>query len=553
MKTRKIVAILLCLVMLVALAACGGNGTTNNSSNPPTDNSSTPPSGTSPSPSDPGDNTPSDKTKDNLNISIASDSGTLNPTQMTLGLMDAVQTIYEPLWEVNEVTGDIIWLLAESVEEVSPTQWTVKLREGVTFSNGNAFTADDVIHSLKYWKGVGVNAVRVQSLDAENTKKIDDYTVELHMVDYYVMNWSACSLFMIFDEESFDEVALTLNPIGTGPYKVKEYVTSSHLTLEANDTYWGEQPAIRQLSFKVMAEPSQIVNGLSTGMIDVASELALADYDYVSSLSGYRVDARLFGGGKTLSFNAGKLGEFNLIDDPENGKLKRYAVIHAIDPQVIVDIVYEGRGATMNSLATTRFLDFQPEYANMHSTYSEGYNVELAQRYADESGLTGKTITIMTDGMSDRVKTAEIIQDMLSKIGVTAEIVNYDPATVNTMQYDPEATFDLRVANQIAPNMRTCDLLVNGVRYSPVLSAPGAFPDNQYYLEIAPLTIHTSDETRRLEYVWEVLSMYVENAVSYMMCEVELVQVFAEDIDANSVVRGVCNGNIRYSNLKVVS
>ena len=554
MKKSRFLAILLCLVMLLAFVACGDNSSTKNSSTPPTNSGTSPNSSTSPENSaSPATNTPpAGSTRDTLNIAMTSDAGTLNPALMTRGLYDAIQVIYEPLWELTE-DGEIIYVLAESVEEVSPTQWTVKLREGVTFSNGNPFTASDVIFSLNYWKGVGVNAVRVQSMDAENTKAIDDYTIDLRMTDFYVMNWSACSLFTIYDEESFDEVAIVLNPIGTGAYEVKEYITNSHLILEARDDYWGAAPDIKTLNFRIMAEPSQVVNALTTGTIDVATDLSLADYDYVSSLSNYNIDSRYVGGGRTIGFNSGKKSFFNRYDDPVKSLEARYAVIHAIDPQVIIDIVYEGQGKVMKNIVPELCLDYQPEYAGMHSTYAIGYDVELAKQYAESSGLAGQTISMMTDGQFDRVQTAELIQDMLAQIDVTLEINNYDPATTNTMQYDPEATHDMSTANGIAPNRRTCDLMVNGVRYSPVLSAPGAFPNNEYYLEIAPLTIHTPDETRRLEYVWEVLTMYVENALGFGLCEVKQSQVFPADIDMNSLVRGICNGNIRYMDLKVVS
>lgn len=540
MKKRNLIAILLCLVMF-SMAACGGN------SNTPADT----PAGAGPTTAASSAPGSASAARDTLNISMASDAGTLNPSQMTSGLAEAIQTVYEPLWEVTE-DDEIIYLLAESVEEVDPTHWIVKLRQGVTFSNGNPLTASDVIFSLKYWKSVGINAVRVQSLDAEATNAIDDYTVELCMVDYYVMNWTACSLFMIYDEESFDEAKINLNPIGTGPYALKEYVTNSHLILERRDDYWGEQPDIKTLNFRVMSEPSQVVNALNTGMIDIATVLEMADYEFVSGLPGYNVDSRYVGGGRTLRFNSSKHSFFNRFDDPQKGLDARYAVIHAINPQVIIDIVYEGKGKVMKNVAPELCFDYKPEYVGMHPTYAIGYDPELAKKYAESSGLTGETITIMTDGQADRVATAELVQDMLAQIGVTAEINNFDPATVNTAQYDPESTHDLQIDAQIAPNRRVCDLLVNGVRYSPILSAPGAFPNNEYYLEIAPLTIHTPDEEKRLEIVWEVLSLYIENALSFGMCEVEQAQAFPGDIDVNSIRRGVCNGNIRFMDLKLV-
>jgi ABC-type transport system substrate-binding protein len=91
---------------------------------------------------------------------------------------------------------------------------------------------------------------------------------------------------------------------------------------------------------------------------------------------------------------------------------------------------------------------------------------------------------MMTDGSAEAIKTAEIVQNMLSVIGVTVEINNYDVATVWQMLYDPTAVYDMSAGNGIAPNRRVGDQLLNGVRYSPTMSAPGAFPDVEEYLEL---------------------------------------------------------------------
>ena len=73
----------------------------------------------------------------------------------------------------------------------------------------------------------------------------------------------------------------------------------------------------------------------------------------------------------------------------------------------------------------------------MDETYSIGYNVDKAKEYADKSGLTGKTVKLITNGASDYVTLAEVIQQNLSDIGVTVEIVNYDEATFNALSLDP--------------------------------------------------------------------------------------------------------------------
>ena len=286
-KAKKILALLLVCLMAVSIVACGGTTSGGNQSSSTPTGSSTPKSSGAPS-------TAAAPKKDTLELQVDSDAGSLSPATVSGGLYAALTCMYESLWEIDE-QGKVIYLLAESVDQKSPTEWIVHLRHGVKFMNGNPLTADDVIFSIGYFKGLGVNAVRVQSLDVPNCKAIDDYTVDLRMTSFYVMNWSACSMLMVYDKESFNVDTLSRQPNGTGPYKLKEYVPNSYLFLDRRDDYWGAKPEIAHLNFRIIAEPSQISNALDTGKLDVAT-IALQDFDHVSKLPAYTINERGTGG-----------------------------------------------------------------------------------------------------------------------------------------------------------------------------------------------------------------------------------------------------------------
>ena len=462
-----------------------------------------------------------------------------------------MESVYEPLWEYSERDG-LIPVLMDSYEVPEPDHWVVKLKQGVTFSNGNKFNADDVLFSLAYWKTVGANAVRAQSIDATRTVKRDEYTVDLYTLPpFYLMHETGASMFLIFDEESFDETSIVTNPIGTGPYVVKEYVTNSHLFLEKREDYWGEKPEIQNLNFRVMAEPSQIVNALSTNSIDIG-RVQLADYEHVNTFPGYNMNARDTGGGVQVLFGAGHKGYFTYLNgkDPQKVKEARYAVIHAIDPQVIIDVCYEGRGREMHCYSPDFCIDFDPAFNDLHDTYSIGYDVELAKQYAQSSGLAGQTITLMTNGLPTMRTLGEIVQNMLAEIGVTVIINNLDPGTYQTARYDAEAEFDIACTEGIAPNWRVADGLVNSVRYSAAQSVPGAFPNNEYYLEVAPKTITTPDPTERHAYLLETITMFMDNAIAYSFCIFQTAYAISSDIDMSTVGFNLCSGQMRIRDLK---
>ena len=207
----------------------------------------------------------------------------------------------------------------------------------------------------------------------------------------------------------------------------------------------------------------------------------------------------------------------------------------------------------MQSYAPDFCIDFLPQFNDMHPTYSIGYDPDLAMQYAESSGLAGQTLTLLTDGLPHMVTTAEIVQDMFSQIGVTIDIRNYDPATLWTTRNDPEAVFDLYIEEGISPNWRVADGIVNGVRYSPILSAPGAFPNNEYYLELAPKTLHTYDEALRLQYLEEALYTFMDNAITYSLFMYETAIAISTDIDTSSVRFILASGEIRNRDLRWAS
>lgn len=533
MKKFRLLAILLCSVLLLPLPACGS---VQNS------NSSPAASGSSPNGS-PASQAPATAVNDTITVALRSDSGSLNAVTMTTDTFAAVCCIQEPLWDVTEA-NEVIMLLAESVDQVSGTEWIAHLRQGIKFSNGNPLTAEDVIFSFELHKAAGATGgPRVQNMDLDNTKAIDDNTVALRFLDSSVANWTLLSQTVIYDKEGYDESNAGLNPIGTGPYVLNDYVPNSYVNLVRNDNYWGAEPDATHLNFRILAETAQRTNAIETGLVNIAP-IAIPDVEYVKSLPNLNVDSRYTGGFIQMGFNFGVNSVF--FQNPD----ARRAVTHAINPQAIIDTVYLGQGKIMNMCVPDICFDYDTRFDDIDDTYKIGYNPDVGKQLVQSSGLTGKTAKLMTDGSAEAVAAAQIVQSMCDTIGLKVEINNYDPATTWQMMFDANAVWDMSIGAGIAPNRRVGDQLVNGVRYSPTLSAPGAFEGVEDYLKTSPLTMSTLDDSKRFDILMETLKVYEGNVINFALCNVLYSNAYAKSIEPSSIVYSIGTGSCRFMDLK---
>lgn len=539
MKKYRFLAIALCIVMLFALAACSNGGNTQNPDSPSqgSDSPGSTPAAETPSTGD----APSGSKRDTLTVAVQQDTGTLDPVGISGAFLYVPTTYMEPLWDFKSGM-ETVWILATGIDEVTPTQWTVHLREGVTFSNGNPFTAEDVLFTLRLWGATPARALNVQSLDLEKSNVIDDHTIELILTEYNVAQMTMLSTLLVCDAESYEPEDFSLHPVGTGPYAVAEYVVNSHVNLKTRDDYWGEKPAIENLSFKVINEDSQRVNAIETGTVDMAA-VPTQDIAYVEGLSGYKVQMTYSATCTMIMFNVNEASVFSDVE-------ARYAVCYAVNRQAIADLVYNGYATVTDNPVSVAALDREPRFGNLHDTYSIGYNVELAKQYAESAGLVGKEIRIMTNGAADYVTMAEILQANLKEIGVNAVINNYDQATLRSLYRTDATAYDICLYSTAAPAMLASDMIYNNVRFSSILSAPGAWPGVERFMELGLDSLSNPDAKARSESLYEMYQLFTEAVPWYGVCDIATATAYSTDL---SNVEFWALGNVRYQHLSFAS
>ncbi len=364
---------------------------------------------------DQGDET--DESADGVTVRVgllASPSDTLDPAGVT-GLMDfaALLAIHDSLVLLK---GDTFELqLAESIKpNEDGSEWTIVIRDGVTFHDGSPVTAADVAYSINLY-GASPNYGQFFALiDLANVTAVDDRTVRVPMVAPRAdLVESILGQLSIVVPDGFTDFG---NNIGSGPFMLESYEPGVGATVVRNPDYWGGAPAIERVEFTAITEGATRARALASGEIEYASSLdaaaaaTLADVDGVSVLRGGAVNSTI------------RCFAFNRTQAPFDNPQVIEACKLAVDRQQLIDVVAFGNAELGNDMPSRGFA---------------GYPEDLPQRERDvaratelfaEAGVTEFTIRA-ADFVPGVVASAELYAQQLAECGVTATVDVGDPTT----------------------------------------------------------------------------------------------------------------------------
>ncbi|MBP1325788.1 peptide/nickel transport system substrate-binding protein [Leucobacter exalbidus] len=359
--------------------------------------------------------------------SSGGDSGSDTPTTATIALtgpptnLDFTTTagsaipqammsnVYEGLVQLNDA-GEIVPSLATSWEISDDLKtYTFKLEEGVTFSNGAAFTAEDVKFSFDRVKSDWVSSLKAKMDVVESIEVISDTEVAVTL-SAPSNSWLfslATPVGAIFTPEGVADLANT--PVGTGPYTVEKYTPNESIVLDTRDDYWGEAPGVEGVTLKYFADSTATTNALQTGDIDAIVNLQAPEL--VSAFEAddkFKVVDGTSSGEVSLSLN----NQAAPFDDVR----VRQAVLYALDKQAIIDTAWNGYGSAVATFATPT----DPYYEDLNDVYP--YDPAKAKALLKEAGQENLTVeyTVPTRPYAQAV--SEIVVSQLKDVGITATI-----------------------------------------------------------------------------------------------------------------------------------
>jgi len=159
--------------------------------------------------------------------------------------------------------------------------YTFHLRNDVKWHDGKPFTADDVIYTFQQITNEKVDAgpLRNYYKDIKNAEKLDDYTVRFtYAIPYFkalefVGGIPVIPKHVFDDGQDFNNHPAGRRPIGTGPFKFKEWNTNKNIVLERNEAYWDKEkfPDYRRVLFKIIPDSTIVLQVLKKGELDVAN------------------------------------------------------------------------------------------------------------------------------------------------------------------------------------------------------------------------------------------------------------------------------------------
>lgn len=311
---------------------------------------------------------------------------------------------------------EVIPVLAEEYEWLDDKTLKVKVLENVKFHDGSEMISEDIKYSMD-------NIDKIGNLFAgayDSTECIDQYTVVIHMKrpSPTLLNILAAPHAGIVCKKAreSDPQAYGQNPIGTGPYKLKEFKEGDYYTLERFDDYRNGPAKTKYITMRIVPESSQRQILVETGEVDVAYEIhpnVVAREKDNKNLKILTCDSMKV---VNMSFNCGSKG-------PLGNAMVRKAILSAIDKQAIIDQLLAGYGNLTVSMVPVNAKDYM-----VLENYE--YSIEKAKAMMTDAGFAdGFSTTLWVDSNQTNTEIAQFIQNQLAKIGIQVSIIVQDPNT----------------------------------------------------------------------------------------------------------------------------
>ena len=315
---------------------------------------------------------------------------------------------------------------------VSPDGKTITfyLRKGVKWHDGAAFTAEDVLFTYKKLTDPMVATPYSSSyMDVQRAEAVDSHTFRVTYKEPFspaLESWAIGIIpkHLLYGKD-INTDTFNRNPVGTGPYRFKEWVSGQKIVLEANNDYFEGRPNIDLYIYRIIPDNTTMFQELLSGGVDMMG-LSPIQYLRKSETRRIRWNYRKF----RYPANVYTYMGYNLLSPLFSDVRVRRALSYAIDRQSIIDGVLLGLGRACTgpfshvSWAYNESLDpypYDPKRA-MGMLDEAGWKDSDGDGIRDKNGRPFRFTILTNQGNNERIRTAEIIQQNFKVIGIDAKI-----------------------------------------------------------------------------------------------------------------------------------
>ena len=384
---------------------------------------------------------PSEGGESTFTYAIAGDPGAnvnVITTSDRFGLM-TLKMIYSPLYMYN--ADGINYFLAKSIDTSDDNlTYTMHLRDDVKWSDGEKFTADDVVftfEAMEKEENAGwAYSQLVYKEGAVKIEKVDDYTVKLTMP---FVNSAAVEMFsqiFIMPKHEYENVTnfenndVNTKPVGTGPYVMSEYSAGSYVKFTKNENYFLGAPSIDNIVYRIIENENTAMTAIQSGEVDAwigtPAQVAQMNLDSANLTVYPYQEGRV----AYMMINAARVQNEDL----------RKAILYALDKKAIAD------AALLSSDYYDLPWSFMPPNSKFFTEDVEKYeqNLEKSKEYLAASGVQKPELNLAYSGSDTLQSTsALLVQEQLEKAGFKVTLSGIDSKALSQQMKDKNNTYDM--------------------------------------------------------------------------------------------------------------
>jgi ABC-type transport system substrate-binding protein len=350
-----------------------------------------------------------------LNRSLVSLDNKLNQFDAAVTVQRAVR---QGLTRIGpDLTPELV--LAESFELTADTQWTVKLREGVRYSDGTPVTPADVATALQMYRDVSGSFLAAFFREWPTVEVLDDRTFTMNtekpepVLDYLMAN-------ILITPAAANAAEELQGGVGSGPYVVSSSNRGTgEYTLTRNAAYWGPAANVETVRVRFLPEESSRVVALRSGEVDVIDTISPDSADQLAGLPQVVVERADSTRISQLFYNFRKPA-----DHPLSDVRVREALSYAINGPSLVDDVLVGSVKQATGVVPSAL-------AGATDTHSYSYDPRKARQLLEAAGVRSGDLELTliweTGEFANDVSVMESTVQMLGDAGVRSKLIQFQP------------------------------------------------------------------------------------------------------------------------------